>query len=215
MYASTKTTIAAALTGLCLLTSGCASQKQLLEYQDEVRTLREERTQLKKENRGLRMQNESYEIQLAEASQRITTTPDVKNYDELDALGIDYREQGGNFVISIPSSITFGSGKAELTKEGRNALTTVARTLSGDYGDGTYWIEGHTDSDPIRKSNWGSNRELSTARAMAVLHYLVESCGVEDSQCVVAGHGEYVPLGANDDKAGKARNRRVEIVVHR
>ena len=215
MYASTKRTFAVALTGLCLLASGCASQKQLVEYQDEVRALREERTQLKKENRGLRMQNESYEVQLADASHKLSAVPDIPNYEELDALGIDYRTQGGNFVISIPSSITFGSGKAELTKEGKKALAVVARTLSADYADGSYWIEGHTDSDPIRKSKWRSNRELSSARAMAVLHSLVEDNGIEDAKCVVAGHGEYVPLAANDDKAGKARNRRVEIVVHR
>ena len=51
-------------------------------------------------------------------------------------------------------------------------------------------------------------------RAMAVLHYLVENCGLSDDTCVVAGHGEYMPLAPNEDDASKARNRRVEIVVH-
>jgi len=201
--------------GVALLGSACASQQELVEYQDEVRALREERTQLKKEHRQLQMQNESYEIRLAEANQKMTDLPDVPNYADLDALGIDYRTQGGNFVISIPASITFASGQSELTKEGRNALQTVAKTLAKDYGGGTYWIEGHTDSDPIKKSKWGTNRDLSVARAMAVLHYLVESCGMSDEQCVVAGHGQYAPIAENQDNAGKARNRRVEIVVHR
>jgi chemotaxis protein MotB len=49
---------------------------------------------------------------------------------------------------------------------------------------------------------------------MAVLHFLVEECGVPDDQCVVAGHGQYEPIAANDSKSSKARNRRVEIVVH-
>ncbi len=216
MSASTKRFRAAlAWAGLVLLSTGCATQQELMEYQDEVRNLREERVQLRKENRQLRMQNESYEVQLAEASQRLTDTPEAKSYGELDELGIDYRTQGGNFVISIPSSITFSSGKAELKKEGKSALQTVARTLAADYPDGTYWIEGHTDSDPIRKSKWGTNRDLSVARAMAVLHYLVESCGVDDDSCVVAGHGQYAPLAEGSDSGTKARNRRVEIVVHR
>lgn len=194
--------------------SGCASHKTLKNYQDEIRALREERTQLKKENRQLQMQLEDYEIALANASAQ-PEPAEQKDYSELDALGIAYGERDGNFVISVPAEITFGSGRADLTKNGKSALEAVARTLSTDYGEGTYWIEGHTDNDPIKKSKWSSNRELSVARAMAVLHYLVEQCGVPDAQCVVAGHGEYEPVAENSSKTGKAQNRRVEIVVHR
>jgi chemotaxis protein MotB len=117
-------------------------------------------------------------------------------------------------VITIPSSITFGSGRAELSNGGRSALTVVARTLLNEFSAGEYWIEGHTDNDPIVKSKFATNRDLSLARAMAVLHYLVEETGVPDGQCVVAGWGEYRPVAANDGDAGKARNRRVEIVVN-
>lgn len=214
MNALTMRTFGITLCGLAFLATGCASQKQLKDYQDEVRALREERTQIKKENRQLRMQNESYEVALAEANATIEAIPEAVDYDDLDALGIDYGQRGGNFVISIPSSITFAAGKADLKREGKEALQVVAQRLLQDHGDGNYWIEGHTDSDPIRKSQWGSNRDLSMARAMSVLHYLVESCNVSDAQCIVAGHGEYQPLVTNEDDGGKARNRRVEIVVH-
>jgi len=200
---------------LFFLLVGCASQKTLMQYQDEVRALREERTQLKKENKELRAQNEAYEISLAEASVKPGVPTTVADNPELDALGIDYTTRGGNFVFSIPSEITFPSGKAELTKKGNEALQAVARVLLAEHKGGDYWIEGHTDSDPIKKSKWESNRDLSVERAMAVLHYLVEDCNVSDEQCVVAGHGQYQPLASNDDNGGKARNRRVEIVVHR
>ena len=218
MYPFMKRTLATVLPvgvlALSALSTGCASEQTLMAYKDELRSLRAERIQLKKENAALRTQSESYEVALAEANQKLSAVPEAPEYGELDALGIDYRNRGDNFVISVPSSITFGAGKADLTKEGRSALEAVARTLQSDFAGGTYWIEGHTDSDPIRKSKWGSNRELSVARAMAVLHYLVESCGLADDACIVAGHGEYMPLVANEDDAGKARNRRVEIVVH-
>ncbi len=197
------------------LGTSCASQQVLQEYQDEVRALREERTNLKKENRQLRLQLESYESALAEANMRTNEAPaETTQYAELDALGIPYGQRGANFVISLPNEITFASGRADLTAQGKSALQAVARTLGGDYGSGFYWIEGHTDADPIKKSKWGSNRELSFARAMAVLHYLVEDCEVSDEQCVVAGHGQYRPVAGNDSKEGKAKNRRVEIVVH-
>ena len=195
-----------------LLSSGCVSQKTLQEYQDEVRLLREERTNLKKENRNLRMQLDSYEAALADANAQLTELPEAR-YDELDDLGIEYGSRNGQFFISIPSEITFASGKAELSRGGKEALRAVARRLLEDHPGGDYWIEGHTDSDPIKKSSWGSNRDLSVARGMAVLHFLVEECNVPDDSCVVAGHGQYNPLAANDSKEGKAKNRRVEIVV--
>lgn len=210
---STRTCLTAIASTFLLFLGSCASQKTLQQYQDEVRTLREERTQLKKENRDLRAQNEAYETSLAEASARPPSVTPVADNPELNELGIEYGNRGGNFYISIPSEVTFPSGKAELTKKGQEALKAVARVLLEQHKTGKYWIEGHTDSDPIKKSKWGSNRELSVERAMAVLHYLVESCDLPDEQCVVAGHGQYHPIAGNTDNAGKARNRRVEIVV--
>jgi chemotaxis protein MotB len=211
-----KSALGSVLALACLIaSSGCASHKTLKNYQDEIRALREERTNLKQENRDLRGQLEGYEVALADANTKVAAVPETKDYPELDELGVEYAQRGGNFVISVPAEITFESGKADLTKKGKEALRAVANTLAADYGTGRYWIEGHTDDDPIKKSKWGSNRDLSVGRAMAVLHFLVEDCGVADDQCVVAGHGQYEPLASNDSKGNKARNRRVEIVVHK
>lgn len=212
----TMRTLGLALASSALFLASCASPTTMRQYQDEVRSLREERTQLKKENRDLRSQCESYEAQLAEASVKVQEAPAPATNPEFDALGIDYyTDRYGNSVISVASDITFASGKAELTKDGKTALQAVARELNERQSAGAYWIEGHTDNDPIVKSKWGSNRELSVARAMAVLHFLVEACNVPDDKCIVAGHGQYQPIAANDDKAGKARNRRVAIVIRK
>lgn len=212
----TRTTATALASTLFLFLGSCASQKTLKQYQDEVRVLREERTQLKKENRDLRSQNEQYEVSLANAGAPRSAPVSIADNPELDALGVDYGTDAyGNYVISIPAEITFPSGKAELTKKGKQALETVARVLLEQHKGRNYWIEGHTDSDPITKSKWESNRDLSVERAMAVLHFLVEDCNVPDDKCVVAGHGQYRPVTPNDDGAAKSRNRRVEIVVHK
>lgn len=209
-------TLGLALASATLFFSSCASPTTMRQYQDEVRALREERTQLKKENRDLRSQCESYEAQLAEASVKVQEAPTPTTNPEFDKLGIDYyTDRYGNSVISVASDITFASGKAELTKDGRTALQAVARELNERQSSGSYWIEGHTDNDPIIKSGWESNRQLSVERAMAVLTYLVEDCNVPDEKCIVAGHGQYQPIAANDDKAGKARNRRVAIVIRK
>lgn len=200
---------------IALVAGGCVSPQVLKDKDNEIATLREERTRLKKELQDKNSELESLEIALAEANVERAPVVPVEEYPDLTGQGIETGMRDGNFVISIPAEITFPSGKAELTKQGRDALLSVARVLTDDYSGHEYWIEGHTDTDPITKAKFESNRALSLARAMSVLHFLVEECNVPDSGCVVAGHGEYEPRAGNDSNTGKAKNRRVEIVVHR
>ncbi len=210
---------------LSALSTGCVTQDQhrsaLADRESQIRLLREERTQLKNQLRDLEYQRDSLETSVLEANARLAemssmpaAQPDEPRFAELDEFGIGYGTRNGRVVISIPSEVTFGSGKASLSSKGQSALRAVASTLGREYPSAEYWIQGHTDSDPIKKSSFPTNRDLSLARAMEVLHFLVAETGIDDSQCVVAGHGEYDPVAPNDNSANKARNRRVEIVVH-
>jgi chemotaxis protein MotB len=216
------------LAGMLLFTPGltsCVSQRlhqQALEEKDaEIRQLREERSALKIQNQQLKTNYESVHGQLSDANARPLAEqapapapapePQAK-IPELDAAGISYGMRDGNMFISIPSSITFASGQATLSKEGQGALKKVAGLLKREHAGAKYSIEGHTDDDPIKKSKFETNRELSYARAMAVLAYLVSDCGIKDDDCVVVAHGQYEPLVVKGDKA---KNRRVEIVVHK
>ena len=185
------------------------------EREQENRQLREERAGLKGENRDLASQRESLETALAEANARLLEEPTQSSTQlkDLDDAGVGYGMRDGRMVISIPQELTFGAGKADLSSGGQKALKAVAKTLKEKYEGGEYWIEGHTDNDPISKSKFATNRDLSLARAMAVLHYLVNDGGIADGQCVVAGWGPYRPVAANSSSANKAKNRRVEIVV--
>ena len=219
---NTKTLSRAWIAGLLLLSpvlTGCVSSRgyqQALDDRDaEIRKLREERAALKSQIQTMKSSLDSVQGELVDASARPAETASApEKFPELDNLGIGYGVRDGNMVISIPSSITFASGQATISKDGQKALKEVASTLKRQYPDAPYSMEGHTDTDPIQKSKFSSNRDLSVQRAMAVLTYLVAECGVPDSQCVVAGHGEYDPVAHGDGKAEKAKNRRVEIVVH-
>jgi chemotaxis protein MotB len=73
-------------------------------------------------------------------------------------------------------------------------------------------VEGHTDDRPIKNSRWRSNWELSTGRAVAVLVLLHEQ-GVDPTRLAAAGYGEFHPIGKNDSEEGRAKNRRVDIVI--
>jgi chemotaxis protein MotB len=199
------------------LLGSCASQKVLDDYEAELGALREERTALMGENQNLRSQLDQTQIalsstngQLDNARAEVASAPVMPTFDS----GVEVGMRNGNLVIVIPSSISFGSGQSALSSSGKKALEEVSELLRRDHPNGEYWIEGHTDNDRITKSKFASNRELSHSRAMSVLNYFVQNCGIEDSSCVVVGHGEYSPLTDNDSKAGKAKNRRVEIVVH-
>lgn len=211
-----------ALTGALFWTAGCTSSGQyrrtLDEKDAEIRTLREERAELKRERDAHLGELDDLGVRLQEANARLTEPPlpdaSMESHPALDELGIGYGMRNGMAVITIPSSVTFPSGKAELSSQGEKALKEVAAVLKQSHANGVYSIEGHTDTDPIKKSSFESNRELSLARALAVLTFLVEGCHIPDEQCVIVGHGQYRPVDTGSDGDSKGKNRRVEIVVH-
>ena len=115
-------------------------------------------------------------------------------------------------VITFVAEVLFDSGKADLRTDSLGKLAKVSGVVQSVVPDLNIGIEGHTDNDPIKHSAWKSNWELSSARALSVLHYLVEN-GVLPQRLAAIGYGEYRPVAGDDDVSGRARNRRVEIVI--
>jgi chemotaxis protein MotB len=116
-------------------------------------------------------------------------------------------------VITFVSEVLFDSGKAKIKTEAYDSLDKVARVLRETVPDLDVGIEGHTDNVPIKVSGWKSNWELSSARAMSVLHYLVDKKDIVPNRVAAIGYGEYRPVTTNDTKEGRRQNRRVEIVI--
>jgi len=116
-------------------------------------------------------------------------------------------------VITFISEIFFDSGKAQIRPDGKPSLAKVAEVLNKQVIDSNVAVEGHTDNDPIKHSSWESNWELSSARALAVLHYLVDEGSVSPKRLSANGYGEYHPVALNDTPQNKQKNRRVEIVI--
>jgi len=115
-------------------------------------------------------------------------------------------------VITVLAEVLFDSGKAELRQESFPILDKVAKILKEELRNHNVGIEGHTDNQPIKYSGWKSNWELSTHRALSVLHYLEEK-GINPSRLSAIGYGEYRPVASNDTPEGRQLNRRVEIVI--
>ncbi|MBL7081017.1 MAG: OmpA family protein [Candidatus Omnitrophica bacterium] len=124
---------------------------------------------------------------------------------------LEMAERG--LVITFLADILYDSGKAKLRSESFPILDKVARVLKENVSQYLIGIEGHTDNEPIRYSGWKSNWELSTARALSTLHYLVDKKGISPQRASAVGYGEYQPVASNDTKEGKQLNRRVEVVI--
>ncbi len=124
---------------------------------------------------------------------------------------VEMLERG--LVITFVSEVLFDSGKAKLRDDSLEKLSKVASVLNTTVRDLNVGIEGHTDNVPIKYSGWKSNWELSSARAMGVLHYLVDQAQVGPGRLSATGYGEYHPVASNDTDEGRQKNRRVEIVI--
>ena len=127
--------------------------------------------------------------------------------------GADVVRDGDKVRIRITNTNLFDPGKATLKPGAAQVLDRVAAAIRRDYAGNPIGIEGHTDADPIRKSNWRDNHELSVQRALAVYDYLSKSAGIPSDQLYVAGFGSNMPLASNKSPTGKAQNRRVELVI--
>lgn len=116
-------------------------------------------------------------------------------------------------VITVVGDLLFDSGKAKIRPEAYPLLNKVSAVLKENMAQFNIGIEGHTDNVPIKRSGWKSNWELSTARALSVLHYLEKDEGISPERLSAIGYGEYRPVASNDSRDGRKQNRRVEIVI--
>lgn len=124
---------------------------------------------------------------------------------------LEMQEKG--LVLIVVGDLLFDSGKATIRREAYPVLDKVGFFLKENVPDLNVGIEGHTDNQPIQHSGWKSNWELSTARALSVLHYLVNQENISPKRLSAIGYGEYRPVASNDTKEGRQFNRRVEIVI--
>ena len=146
----------------------------------------------------------------------VEATVDTSGDDMISQLQDDLgsetnvRYSRGRLSIGVNNSVTFSSGSVELKSSSHRVLRNVADVLRSKFSGRRFFVEGHTDTDPIRKTKnrFSSNRDLAAERAEAVASYLIQQ-GVPESSIVIVGWGPFDPVKRGD----KAANRRVEIVV--
>ncbi|MFH1258817.1 MAG: OmpA family protein [Elusimicrobiota bacterium] len=149
---------------------------------------------------------------------KLKTTYDelVENLNkEIKDGEIKLTELENRLTVNLVDKILFKSGQAELNVQGEKVLGKVGAILK-NVKDKEIRIEGNTDNMPIKgslKNKYHTNWELSCARALNVAHYLVDKAKVDPKVLAICGYGEHRPIASNKTVEGRAKNRRIEIIL--
>jgi chemotaxis protein MotB len=129
----------------------------------------------------------------------------------IDAGQLKVALRNGRMVIQVSNDVLFDSGQTEIKPSGKAALGQVGDVLR-TIQNRNFQVAGDTDNVPIQTATYPSNWELSTRRAVEVVHFLVAR-GIRPEGLSAAGYGEFDPVASNDSPQGRTRNRRIEIVL--
>src|SRR3990172_5761842 len=183
----------------------------------ELKKLRQENQHLNEQLSGLQQENAELSSKASRNENELNRLENSRRDLEakLKGTGATVRIKNGAVSVLLPGAVLFDPGQTTLRPQSKATLKKIAGVLKTAASGEIVRIEGHTDSDPIskQKDKYKSNWELSAARSAAVLHYMVEECGVSPTRVYIAGFGQFQPMADNKSKTGKARNRRVEFVI--
>jgi chemotaxis protein MotB len=130
---------------------------------------------------------------------------------DLESKDVTISKLQGKLTVNILDRVMFDSGEAILKPGGETVMRKIAALLA-QHPDLKIHVIGHTDNVPIR-SRFTSNWELSTARALAAVHFLTEKAGVDPRRVGAVGYGEYRPIADNATAEGRSKNRRIAITI--
>ena len=143
--------------------------------------------------------------------ENIKLTLEKQLAEAVQAHDADVSVDPRGLVVSMPDDAAFPVGSTDVSPAALGMIDKIAETVRTV--PNSIRIEGHTDDVPIRTSRYESNWELSTARASAVVEYLVRTTGLAPERLSAAGYGEFHPRVPNDTPENRAANRRIDIVI--
>jgi chemotaxis protein MotB len=212
MQTDNKKTIALVIC-LVLVTvfSGCVSWKKKysalnVEHQNTIGLLESERTEKGQLGEQLTQSQQTIEELQKQIEERSKSPAEATGFGK--GYDVAFNASAGTITVTLSDEILFDPGKADLKKAASAELDHIQTVLKSKYSGRQIDVVGHTDTDPIKKSKWNDNWELSSQRALTVTRYLIKA-GVPQDQIRAVGCGETRPVAST-----KAKNRRVEIVVY-
>jgi len=150
---------------------------------------------------------------LEENEERVEEIEEVLTESDIaDEVEVSFTAQ--YVKLTMNGGLLFDSGSAQLKDDAKLIIDKVGLILERYGNAGTIEIEGHTDNVPMKSAQYPSNEELSSARALSVFYYLMDSTTLNPLNLKHAGMGERVPIADNSTPEGRSRNRRVEILIY-
>ncbi|MEJ2112267.1 MAG: OmpA family protein [Flavobacteriaceae bacterium] len=132
---------------------------------------------------------------------------------DFEGKGLTVEQRDGKVYVSMENKLLFESGSWAVGSEGRRAVQQLGTVLA-ENPDINVLIEGHTDNVPYKGSGQVSgNWDLSTKRATAIVNILSENSSINPESLTAAGRGEFSPIATNDTSEGRAKNRRIEVIL--
>ncbi|MBP7156083.1 MAG: OmpA family protein [Flavobacteriales bacterium] len=198
-----------------------ALNSQLYGLQDYAKLTTEELEQRQKELTATQAELKAKAQRMDELDRRLQAQNDAMNSlrkKVSDAL-VNFKAEDltvsmkdGKVYVSLSEQLLFASGSAKVDPKGAEALGKLAEVLRAN-ADINVMVEGHTDTIPIRTSNFKDNWDLSTARATSIVRLLTATYNVPSQRVQASGRGEFVPVATNATSEGRAKNRRTEIIL--
>lgn len=193
--------------------------RELLAQLDEKEVaLLQEQNRLEKLEKDLRSRSQrvdELERVIAEKDAKMNALKDaVSNaLTNFEGKGLTVEQRNGKVYVSMENKLLFDSGSWAVNAEGRKAVKQLGQVLA-ENPDIAVLIEGHTDNVPYNgsgqlKDNW----DLSTKRATSIVQILRENSGIDPQNLTAAGRGEFAPVATNETAQGKAKNRRIEVIL--
>ena len=203
------------------------NQQQIKKTEQELESARKQIVTATNELMKLESRKQDLQEELSESQVQMSMLRSIENetnrrnqiYEKfvdrlktmIDGGQLTVSIEQGRIVINLPNNVLFKSGSAKLNPKGEEALTQIASVLS-QFSDRRFQIEGHTDNKPIKSARFPSNWELSTSRALTVIHLLTDMDVVPEN-ISAAGFGEFRPRADNETEEGRQFNRRIEIIM--
>jgi chemotaxis protein MotB len=194
------------------------NRKLLTQLEEKERALAIEEARLITMQKGLQARSKrvnELEAIIASKDAKMNALKDAISaaLTNFEGKGLTVEQRNGNVYVSMENKLLFESGSWEVNLRGREAVVELGKVL-GDNKEIAVLIEGHTDNVPygekgLIKNNW----DLSTKRATAIVNILTENNNIPKDNLTAAGRGEYAPIASNETSEGRAKNRRIEVVL--
>jgi chemotaxis protein MotB len=158
------------------------------------------------------LQNQVADLQKEkEAAAQMSKSLENEMRADLESKDVTISKLQGKLTVNILDRVLFDSGEAVLKPDGEAVLQKIAALLAA-HSNLKIHVVGHTDNVPMR-GRFASNWELSSARALAAVHFLTERAGLDPRRVGAVGYGEYRPIADNSTAEGRAKNRRIAITI--